>query len=72
MSDNLTLRVFVSSTSRDMHAARDRVVKAIFARPRDWFKQLWLPTGTELSVAGHRRRQRERDSLSGASRRYSR
>jgi len=30
-----TVRVFISSTFRDMHAERDHLVRFIFPRPRD-------------------------------------
>src|SRR5207247_2019538 len=31
-----TVRVFISSTFRDMHAERDHLVKVVFARLRQW------------------------------------
>ncbi|MBT4864805.1 MAG: DUF4062 domain-containing protein, partial [Planctomycetaceae bacterium] len=31
-----TVRVFISSTFRDMHAERDHLVKVVFPRVRQW------------------------------------
>ena len=37
-----TVRVFLSSTFRDMHAERDHLVKAVFPRLREWCAQRQL------------------------------
>jgi len=34
-----TVRVFISSTFRDMHAERDQLVKMVFPRLRQWCQQ---------------------------------
>jgi len=34
-----TVRVFISSTFRDMHAERDQLVKVVFPRLRQWCQQ---------------------------------
>jgi hypothetical protein len=34
-----TVRVFISSTFRDMHAERDHLVKAVFPKLRHWCEE---------------------------------
>jgi len=40
-----TVRVFISSTFRDMDAERDHLVKVVFSRLRQWCQQRRLHLG---------------------------
>jgi len=37
-----TIRIFISSTFRDMHAERDHLVKVVFPELRDWWEKRQL------------------------------